>query len=86
MFVLFLSLCLADEPTTTAKEEPAKEEPAKEEPAKEEPAQALTGVEQVAASMSEILAMLQAVPTPTPDSVVADAPTVAKTETAQDTK
>jgi hypothetical protein len=81
MFVLFLSLCLADEPTTTAKEEPAKEEPAKEEPA-----QALTGVEQVAASMSEILAMLQAVPTPTPDSVVADAPTVAKTETAQDTK
>ena len=78
MFVLFLSLCLADEPTTTA--------PAKEEPAKEEPAQALTGVEQVAASMSEILKMLQAVPTPTPDPVVADAPTVAKTETAQDTK
>ena len=74
MFVLFLSLCLADEPTTTAKEEPAKEEPA----------QALTGVEQVAASMSEILKMLQAVPTP--DPVVADAPTVAKTETAQDTK
>jgi len=76
MFVLFLSLCLADEPTTTAKEEPAKEEPA----------QALTGVEQVAASMSEILEMLQAVPTPTPDPVVADAPAVAKTETAQETK
>jgi len=73
MFVLFLSLCLADEPTTPA-------------PTKEEPAQALTGVEQVAASMSEILEMLQAVPTPTPDPVVADAPTVAKTETAQETK
>ena len=71
MFVLFLSLCLADEPTTPA-------------PTKEEPAKALTGVEQVAASMSEILEMLQAVPTP--DPVVADAPTVAKTETAQDTK